>query len=158
MPTKTVTYHDPADTTAQVLALPGREAFERVRDGLLPAPPIAQLFGFSILEVGDGEVRFGCTPDESTLNPLGGVHGGLLATLLDTVTGCALHTTLPAGTGFSTIEIKVSYLRALRPGTPLEAVGRVLRRGRSVAFTEGSVTDDQGRLCGTATASLAIAA
>lgn len=158
MGAKHVTWNDPADTTAQVLALSGKEAFERVRDGLLPPPPIAQLFGFEIVDVGDGEVTFACTPDESTLNPLGAVHGGTLATLLDTVTGCALHTTLPAGTGFSTIEIKVSYLRALQPGTRLEAVGRVVRAGRRVAFTEGSVTDDRGRLVGTATASLAIAA
>jgi uncharacterized protein (TIGR00369 family) len=154
---KEITWHDPADAVAEAATLPGRELFERVRDGRLPAPPMARLFGFEILEVGDGEVRFACTPDESTVNPMGIVHGGTLCTLLDTVAGCALHTTLPAGVAYSTIEIKVSFLRALVPGTRLEAVGRLIRRGRTVAFAEGTVTDDQGRLVGTATTSLMIA-
>ncbi|MEA2295185.1 MAG: hypothetical protein QOE86_2824 [Solirubrobacteraceae bacterium] len=154
---KEVTWNDPADTALQMATLPGREVFERVRDGRLPAPPMARLFGFEILEVGDGEVRFACTPDESTANPMGMVHGGTLCTLLDTVAGCALHTTLPAGSAFSTIEIKVSFLRALTPGTRLQAHGKVIRRGRNVAFAEGSAIDDQGRLVGTATTSLMIA-
>ncbi|MBA2390101.1 MAG: PaaI family thioesterase, partial [Geodermatophilaceae bacterium] len=93
---------------------------------------------------------FRCTPDQSVYNPIGLVHGGLVCTLLDSVLGCAVQTTLEAGVGYTSLEIKVSYLRPVRAGEgDLTAVGRVSRRGRRVSFADGEVRDSQGRLVAT---------
>jgi uncharacterized protein (TIGR00369 family) len=113
--------------------------------------------GMRIVDVGDGEVVFACEPEESVYNPIGMVHGGLLCTLLDTVAGCAVHSQLPPGAGYSTIEIKVSFLRPVHAGAgELAARGRVVRSGRRVAFAEGEARDAAGRLVGSATSSLLI--
>ena len=99
-----------------------------------------------------------CVPDESFYSPIGMVHGGLLCTLLDTVAGLAVHSMLPAGTGYSTIEIKVNFLRPLRGGGgELEARGRVVKLGRSVAFAECEARAEDGELVGSASTSLLIA-
>src|SRR5687767_6450926 len=110
---KAVTWHDPAIPAAAAAELPGREFLQAIVDGRLPPPPIANLVGARLVSVGDGEALFRCTPDESTFNPIGMVHGGLLCTLLDSAAGCAVHTLLQAGVGYSSIEIKVSFLEAL---------------------------------------------
>ena len=119
-------------------------------DGRLPHAPIGGLMNFGIESFGDGEVTFRCTPDQSVYNPIGLVHGGLVCTLLDSVLGCAVQTTLEAGVGYTSLEIKVSYLRPVRAGEgDLTAVGRVSRRGRRVSFADGEVRDSQGRLVAT---------
>jgi uncharacterized protein (TIGR00369 family) len=108
--------------------------------------------GMSALSVEVGTVVFSCTPDESAYNPIGLVHGGLVCTLLDSVVGCAVHSTLPAGTGYTSLEIKVSYLRAVRTGEgELVATGRVTKPGNRVAFAEGEVRDGSDRLVASAT-------
>jgi uncharacterized protein (TIGR00369 family) len=111
---KTVSWNDPATLAAGAGALPGREFLQAIIDGRLPPPPIANLIGARLVSFEDGEAVFRCTPDESTYNPIGMVHGGLLCTLLDSAAGCAVHTRLPAGTGYGTIEIKVSFLEPLQ--------------------------------------------
>jgi uncharacterized protein (TIGR00369 family) len=99
----------------------------------------------------------GCTLDESVYNPIGVVHGGLVCTLLDTVAGCAVHTTLPKGMGYTSIELKVSYLRPVHATSgPLTAIGRVVKPGRRVAFSEGEILDAQGRAVATASSSLLV--
>jgi len=102
---RTVTWYDPAIPAAAGAELPGRQFLRAIVEGRLPPPPIANLVGARLVSVGDGEALFRCTPDESTYNPIGMVHGGLLCTLLDTAAGCAIHTLLPAGVGFSSIEM-----------------------------------------------------
>ena len=155
--TKTVVWHDPAALAAAAAELPGREFMQALADGRLPAPPMASLVGARLAFVGDGEVRFLCTPDESVYNPLGTVHGGLLCTMLDFAAGAAVHTRLPAGVGFSSIEIKVSYLKALRGDSgEIEFHGRALRVGGRVAFAEAHARDASGELVGHATSSLAV--
>ena len=110
-----------------------------------------------VVEVAEGRVEFSCEPDESVYNPIGVVHGGLVCTLLDSVVGCAVHTTLPRGLGYTSIELKVNYLRAVHAGSgPLTAVGTVVKPGRRVAFAEGQVTDAAGRLVATASSSLLV--
>ena len=100
---------------------------------------------------------FSCTVDESVYNPIGAVHGGLVCTLLDSVAGCAVHTTLPAGVGYTSIELKVTYLRAVtRASGPLTAVGTVVKPGRRVSFAEGQVFDAAGKLVATASSSLLV--
>lgn len=154
---RTVTWHDPMLTAAGAAKLSGLAAMEAIRDGVLPPPPIAMLVQMGITSVEEGRVEFTCAVDESVYNPIGVVHGGLVCTVLDTVAGCAVHTTLPAGVGYTSIELKVSYLRAVEAGSgPLTAIGRVVKPGRRVAFAEGEVTDVAGRTVATASSSLLV--
>jgi uncharacterized protein (TIGR00369 family) len=151
---KTVAWHDPLPLAATAATMSGREFLRAIADRRLPPPPIAQMFDFHAVSVGDGDVVFACTPDEAAYNPIGLVHGGLVCTLLDTVTGCAVHSTLPAGVAFTSIEIKVNYLRPVRvvAGRPsgLTAHGWVTKPGRRVAFAEGDVRDSDGKVVATA--------
>jgi uncharacterized protein (TIGR00369 family) len=152
-----VTWQDPAALTDAAAALSGREFLQALLHGRLPAPPMAELIGAQLVSVGDGEVRFAWTPDESTYNPIGMVHGGLLCTLLDFAAGAAVHTRLAAGVGFSSIEIKVSYLKALRADSgDIEVHGRALQIGRRVAFAEAHARNPAGELIGHATTSIAV--
>ena len=154
---RTVTWHDPRITAAGALERSGLETMEAIRDGVLPPPPIATLMQFDIRSLEEGRVEFGCTLDESVYNPIGVVHGGLVCTLLDTVLGCAVHTTLPAGFGYTSIELKVNYLRPVHASSgPLTAIGTVVKPGRRVAFSEGEVRDAQGRVVATASSSLLV--
>ncbi|MBV9607747.1 MAG: PaaI family thioesterase [Solirubrobacterales bacterium] len=154
---KTVTWEDPSVSAGAMASMSGRQLLQAILDGRLPRPPIAELFGARLVSIGEGSARFECTPDESTYNPIGLVHGGMLCTLLDSAAGCAVHTMLPAGVGYSTIEIKVSFLAAVRADTgTIEAEGRVLRLGRQVAFAEAHARTADGKLVGHATTSLAV--
>jgi uncharacterized protein (TIGR00369 family) len=152
---KNVAWYDPAISREAAAAMDGRTFLQAIVDGEVPPPPFAQLVGAELVSVGDGVAVFRCAPDESTFNPLGLVHGGVLCTLLDSAAGCAVHTQLPAGVGFSSIEIKVSFLRPAN-GTMLEITGTALRTGRQVAFAEAHARDSDGRLVGHATSSLAL--
>ncbi|HEY3189528.1 MAG TPA: PaaI family thioesterase [Solirubrobacteraceae bacterium] len=155
--TKTVTWHDPAAAAAQAAGLTGRELLQGIVDGRLPPPPMANLVGARLVSVGDGEALFRCTPDGSAYNPLGMVHGGLLCTLLDFAVGCAVHSRLPAGVGFSSIEIKVSFLKSIRAGVgEIEVHGQALRVGQRVAFAEAHARNGDGELVGHATSSIAL--
>jgi uncharacterized protein (TIGR00369 family) len=154
---RTVAWHDPRITAAGALERSGLETMQAIRDGVLPPPPIAMRMQMDIVDLAEGRVEFSCQVDESVYNPIGVVHGGLVCTMLDTVAGCAVHTTLPAGVGYTSIELKVSYLRAVHAtGGPLTAIGRVIRPGRRVAFAEGEVLDATGRTVATASSSLLV--
>ena len=153
----TITWRDPADALAVLPDLDGIEFMKKIAAGELPGAPIAGHFGMDVLEVGPGTVTFRCRPDESHYNPIGMVHGGLVCTLLDSALGCATHTTLPAGTGYTSIEIKVNYLRPVTADNgPLICAGRVTKPGRRVTFAEGEVLDNQGKVVATASGSLLI--
>ena len=154
---KTVSWEDPAALAAAGAALTGRGFLQAIPDGRLPPPPMAALIGSRLVSVGEGEAVFRCTPDESTYNPLGIVHGGLLCTLLDTAAGCAVQTLLPAGAGYASIEVKVSFLKPLRANAgEIEVYGQALKLGRRVAFAQAHARDQSGELVGHATTSLAI--
>jgi uncharacterized protein (TIGR00369 family) len=149
--TKTVQWWDPRGSAEQGRLLAGIEHLRAVRDGVLPPPPIAGLMDFGMTVVEDGEVVFTCTPDESVYNPIGVVHGGLVCTLLDSVCGCAVQTQLPQGTGYTSLEIKVSYLRPVHADSgQLTARGWVTRRGRRASFAEGDVRTPDGKVVATA--------
>jgi uncharacterized protein (TIGR00369 family) len=154
---KTVTWHDPGPSAAKGLAMPGVEYLQAMVAGELPPPPIAGLMEFTMTEAAPGHVVFTCRPDESAYNPIGAIHGGLVCTLLDSVAGSALHSTLPQGKGYTSVEIKVNYLKAVRLNSGLlTATGRVLKSGARVGFTEGSVVDESGALVATASSTLLI--
>ena len=148
---------DPAVALQQLPHLSGLDYLTGVLDGTIPPPPIAVLMGFTAVSVSPGEVVMSCEPGQQHFNPLGMVHGGLACTLLDTVTGCAGHTTLAAGVGYSSIDINVRYLRPVLPdNAPLMATGTVVRPGSRVIFTEGTVVGADGRVLATATSTLAV--
>lgn len=110
-------------------------------------PIIGDLFGMQILSLDEGEVGFSIQALPTAANPLGNLHGGACATLLDSVMGCAVHTTLPAGVGYGTLELKVNYIRTVPvDGRTLVGTGSVVHVGRSTATAEGRVVDPDGKL------------
>ena len=152
-----VTWEDPLATAAAGRGAEGVDFLQSMVDGEVPGPPIASLLGMSLMSVSPGQAVFTVLPDESMYNPIGAVHGGIVCTLLDTAQGCALHTTLPAAKRYTTLEIKVSYLKAVRPSSGLlTATGRVVRAGSRVGFTEGEVVDASGAVVATATSTLLV--
>ncbi len=132
----------------------GFEVLSMIADGRLPAAPIGQTLGFSLEAVGDGAATFVCEPAERQYNPLGIVHGGVPATLIDAATGCAIQTKLPPGYSFSTVSLTCEFFRAITLETgPVRCVGRIVKHGRQVSVADADVVDRDGRLLvrGTAT-------
>ena len=125
----------------------GIDMFKEMAAGRLPAPPMAQALGFWMTEVEHGRVVFEYEPVADHYNPLGSIHGGIAATLLDSVMGCCIHTMLKAGTGYTTVEIKVNYVRAMTPKTGVvKAEGKVINVGSRIATSEGRLVDASGKL------------
>lgn len=153
---KTVTWHDPKLTVDGREGLTGLEHMRAGLRGEIPGAPIGSLMGFRLTDATQGEVRFEGTPDESTCNPMGAVHGGLTCTVLDSAAGCAVQTTLPAGVGYTSVEIKVNYLRPVFAGTPLFARGWVTKPGRRVAFAEAEIRDASDKVVATASSTCLI--
>ena len=150
--TLTVTWQDPLPIAQAARTRSGRELLEAMIRGELSPPPIAVLLGFRLAEVAEGRAVFVVKPGEQHYNPIGVVHGGLLATVLDSALGCAVHSTLLAGVGYTTLELKVNFVRAVTEGTPpLRAEAHIVHVGRRVATAEGRVTDDAGKLYAHAT-------
>ena len=128
-------------------AMSGLNFLSAIKDGELPAPPIAGTLDFALVEVEKGRAVFRGTPGRAHYHPLGSVHGGWFATLLDSCMGCAVHSTLPAGAGYTTLEFKINLVRAVTTETgPVEAEGKVLQAGRRVGVAEGSLRDQRGKL------------
>ena len=119
--------------------------------------PIIELFELDLVEIEPGVAVFEGTPDRRFYNPIGSVHGGYAATLLDSACGIAVHTRMKPGQGYTTLELKVSYHRGLsdRSGR-VRAAGRVVTLGRRAAFAEATLHDGEGRLCATATSTLLV--
>ncbi|OBB71671.1 PaaI family thioesterase [Mycobacterium sp. 852014-52144_SCH5372336] len=154
---RTVTWHSPGPSTAKGLTMAGIDYLRAIAEGRLPPAPIGGLMQFGIAEVEPGRIGFTCVPDESAYNPIGAIHGGLLCTLLDSVTGCAVHSTLPVGKGYTSVEIKVNYLKAVRLDSgALVATGTVVKSGSRISFAEGVVTDGSGAVVATASSTLLI--
>ena len=143
----TVNWEDPNALAKEARGLPGLEFLQKIVSGELPPPPLAKLLNFELLEVGEGRAVFGVTPGEYHYNPIGVVHGGLAATLLDSAMGCAVHSTLPAGTGYTTLEIKVNFIRAVTADTGrVRCEAKLIHVGRKTAIAEGRVVDEEGKL------------
>lgn len=135
---------------AEVSALSPMEFFEGIGNGELPSPPIGTLLDFIPIEWSSGLFIFQGTPDSRHYNPLGSVHGGYAATLLDSCMGCAIHTQLKKGQGYTTLDLRISYVRALTGSSgPVRAEGKIVHLGRSTALAEGRIYDVDGRLYAT---------
>ncbi|HEY0185672.1 MAG TPA: PaaI family thioesterase [Rhodopila sp.] len=148
---RTVSWSDPAEVARAGREMAGLDLLHALRDGTVPAPPAIELVGISLAEVDAGRVVMRLIPAEYHYNPLGTVHGGILATLLDSVMGCAVLSTLPRGRAFTSLEIKVNYVRTVTSESgELSAEGRVVHGGRRSAVAEAKLHDAAGRLCATA--------
>jgi uncharacterized protein (TIGR00369 family) len=140
-----------------ISGMTGRQMLEAMIAGKLPAPPISQTLGFWLVEVGDGECVFEGETGAHLLNPLGGVHGGWALTLIDSATGCAAHTLLPAGVGYATVETKANFTRPIRHDTGrVRAEGRVIGRGRHIMSAEARIVDSSGRILSHGTSTLMV--
>ena len=137
----------------EVLAsMGGLDFLQGIATGQFPRPPIFSLFGFELGDLERGRVVFTGVPDQRHYNPLGIVHGGYAATVLDSCMGCAVHSTLEKGSGYTTLEFKISFVRAMTDKTgPVAAEGKVLHAGRRTATAEGMLKDANGRLLAHAT-------
>jgi uncharacterized protein (TIGR00369 family) len=136
--TRSFSWQDPVATAAAASDLPGLQVMQAIVDGTLPPPPIARLLEFEVLEVQEGRAVFAMQPAEWMYNPIGSVHGGIAATILDSCMGCAVHTTLEAGVAYTTADLQVRYIRAMSDTTGrVLAEGRLIHRGRRTATAEG---------------------
>ncbi len=154
---RSYTWEDPTALAAAGRERSGRDYLEAMLAGDLPSPPICATIGFHFVSVDEGVVVMELSLGEHLYNPIGTVHGGVIVTLLDSVAGSAVHSTLPAGVGYTTVGINTSFLRAVRADTgTLRAEGRVIKTGRRVALAEATLTDDGGSMYAHATANCLI--
>jgi uncharacterized protein (TIGR00369 family) len=145
--TRTYDWEDPFAVLAQAADLTGLEVMQRIIAGELPQPPIGHTLGFRLVEAEPGRAVFESTPEEFHYNPIGTVHAGLAATLLDSAMGCALVTTLPPATRWTTLELKANFTRAMTVETgSVRCIGSIVHPGRRVATTEARLEDARGRL------------
>jgi uncharacterized protein (TIGR00369 family) len=128
------------------------EFLQAILAGQFPPPPIASLLNFALVEVTAGRAVFATEPAEYHYNPIGSVHGGIAATLLDSAMGCAVHSTLPAGASYTTIELHINYIRPMTTDTGrIRAVGEVIHVGRRQAIAQGWLRGEDEKLYGHAT-------
>jgi uncharacterized protein (TIGR00369 family) len=145
----------PADAkrpTRRTSGLSGMEVLDAIFAGDLPPPPMGDTLDFVPIHMAPGQAVFQGRPLRRHYNPLGTVHGGWFATLLDSAVGCAIHTTLPAGRGYATLELKINLVRALTDAVPLvRAEGKVIHVGRQTGTAEGRIVGPDGKLYAHAT-------
>ncbi len=142
-----ITWEDPTAAIQKGKTMSGIEYLRAMASGDLPSPPIANLIGMWMTEVSEGRVVFALEPAEYHYNPLGSVHGGIAATLLDSAMGCTVQSVLPAGTGYTTIELKTNYLRAMTSKTgTVYCEGKIIYVGGRIATAEARLTDAAGKL------------
>jgi uncharacterized protein (TIGR00369 family) len=147
-----VEWEDPSIGPAALASMSGLEYLQAMMAGDLPGPPIAALLGQTLDSVSPGRAVFSLEVGEHQYNPIGSVHGGVLSTLLDSAVGCAVHTTLAAGQGYTSLELKVNFVKRLTVATTrVEGIGEVLSAGRRVATASGKVLGPDGTLYAHAT-------
>ncbi|MGW4873045.1 PaaI family thioesterase [Streptomyces chartreusis] len=151
---RTYEWQDPSISAADVGQESGLDFLRKVLSGRLPAPPIAATLGFTLDQVEFGHAVFALAPGEEHYNPIGSVHGGVYATLLDSAAGCAVQSVLPAGTGYTSLDLNVKFLRPITVDSgKVRAVGTVLNHGRRTALAQAELLDSDDRLLAHATSS-----
>jgi uncharacterized protein (TIGR00369 family) len=145
-----VTWEDPHATAMLGRTMSGMECLAAMGRGELPPPPVMRLLGMTLGACEPGRIEMHLEPGEYHYNPIGSVHGGVAATILDSVMGCAVHTTLPVGRGYTTLEIKINYVAAMTVRTGrVTAIGTVSHSGRQTAVAEARLVDANGKLYAT---------
>jgi uncharacterized protein (TIGR00369 family) len=154
---RTFTWEDPLAHVGELGGRTGLEMFQAMTAGELPVPPIMKLMDMEDLVAEFGSVTVRLRPQEFHYNPLGGVHGGVISTLLDTAAACSVHTTLPVGVGYTSMDLTVKFLRPVTVECGLlTCTGSVISQGRRTALAQSQLTDESGRLLAHATSSCLI--
>ena len=154
---RTITWDDPVKVAEAATNMAGVDYLNAMRSGSVPIPPAANLVGLTIVEATPGRVVFTLEPAEYHYNTVGVVHGGIVSTLLDTAMGCAIFATLPAGTGYTTVELHVNFLRPITAQTGmLRCEGEPIHVGRTIATAQGRLVDAGGKLYAHGTTTCAI--
>jgi uncharacterized protein (TIGR00369 family) len=152
---RTYSWGDPGKSATAARTSAGLEVLQAMTRGELPAPPVIATLGFVLDSVEAGRVQFSFEPAEYHYNPIGSVHGGVYATLLDSATGCAVHSMLPAGVGYTSLDLTVKFLRAITVDTGrVRCIGTVTHLGGRTALAEATLIDESDRLLGTALSSI----
>jgi uncharacterized protein (TIGR00369 family) len=144
-------------TPEQIAGMTGREILQAIIDGKLPAPTMAKTMSFRLIQVDDGRAVFEGEPGPHLLNPMGGIHGGWALTLIDSATGCAAQTVLPAGSRYATVETKANFSRPITVSTGrVRAEAWVVARGRQIISAEARVTNAEGKVLAHGTSTLIV--
>lgn len=134
----------------------GLQLLQAMCDGRIPAPSMSETIPMQPYEVSEGTICFKVKANNHHLNPLGGVHGGFAATVLDSVTGCAVHSMLEAGAGYGTIDLNIKMCRPIPQNQQLLAIGKVINISKNLGISEGRIVDENGKLYAHATATCMI--
>lgn len=154
---RTFTWTDPMIGALAAKDMSGFEYLKAMKEGKLAPPPVMEMMDFSIGTFEEGKVSFILTPQEYHYNPIGTVHGGVISTILDSAMACTLHSVLPSGTGYTTMELKVNFLKAISIKTGnLICEGNILSLGRKSALVEAKLLDSEGKLYAFATSTCMI--
>ncbi|MEU4291407.1 PaaI family thioesterase [Kribbella sp. NPDC026596] len=154
---RTFSWTDPVLTAARIGTTSGLEMLHAMRDGEIPAPPILQLVGATGFEAEEGRVAVFMPAAEFHYNPLGSVHGGVIATLLDTAAGCTVHSTLPAGVGYTSLDLMTRFIKPVTVNSGLlRCEGAIISRGRRTAVAQSHLYDERGTLLAHATSTCMI--
>lgn len=156
--TRTYSWSDPSEVLGHLTGMSGLDLFAAMDRGEVPIPPIMETMGVErFVAHGEGSVAVYMRPAEFHYNPLGSVHGGVISTLLDTAAACAVHTTLPAGVGYTSLDLSVRFLKPVTTGSGLlRCEGTVISRGRTTALGEAKLFDEAERLVAHATSTCMI--
>lgn len=149
---RTVTWEDPRIAAGKAQTMAGLEFLQQIVDGEIAPPPIGQLTGMELVEVEEGRAVFQLVASEFHYNPIGTVHGGIIATICDSAASCAVQSLLPAGKFYTTLEMKVNYLRPITDQVGLlRCTGLSIHSGRRTAMAEARLEDSRGKLYAFAT-------
>ncbi len=154
---RSYSWEDPTELAAAGSRMSGLDYLRAMQRGDLPHPPICATIGFRFVEFDEGRAVMDLEPGEHQYNPIGTIHGSVIVALLDSVAGSAVHTTLPAGTGYTTVGLNTTFLRPVQADSGvLRATGTLVKAGRRIGLAEAELTDGDGRLYGHATSTCMI--
>ena len=144
---RTFQWEDPMKGAKEALTMAGLDYFQAINDGKLPLPPLMHTLDFKAESIEKGKAVFSFEPQEFHYNPIGTVHGGVISAILDSAMGCSIHSLLPVGTGYTTLELKVNFLKAVTiKSGELKATGKVVHSGSRTALVEAQLTDQNGTI------------
>ncbi|WP_296148448.1 PaaI family thioesterase [uncultured Flavobacterium sp.] len=145
--TRNFTWEDPKIGAEKARKMSGLDYLNAMNSGEIPPPPIIKTMDFTLDKIEKGKISFGFTPEEFHYNPIGTVHGGVIATILDSAMGCTIHSVLEEGIGYTTLELKINYLKAVTIDSgKLTAVGKIIHGGKSTALVEAQLVDENGNV------------
>ncbi len=145
--TRSFTWEDPKIGAEKARKMNGLDYLNAMDSGEIPPPPIIKTMDFTLDKIEKGQISFGFTPEEFHYNPIGTVHGGVIATILDSAMGCTIHSVLEEGIGYTTLELKINYLKTVTINSgKLTAVGKIIHVGKSTALVEAQLVDENGNV------------